>query len=398
MLSFTFRVPTPIVFGPGRLAELEKTPLLPTGKKALILIGQSGNILRQGYLSRVQGLLSARGVMSVVFDGVRANPRVEDVDAAAKKFRDMGADFLVAIGGGSVIDSAKCASLAATSDAPFWDAMSAGTYGPEAKGAPLVAIPTTAGTGTEGNCVAVLCGAPGKRGFVHPAFYPTLSIVDPKLTLSVPPRMTAITGMDAFFHAAECFLSTARQPMSDMMCLDAAHLVTRFLPQAVAHGDDIGARTALAWASTAAGMSLSLSSPIAQHGMEYSFSGSNHASQHGAGLVLLSRPFFKRFIQLAKEQDEEAAERTLNLAVAMGFGAEEEDGEDGHPFLLGLQALLEGVGLAGLTGEELGFSAAHVEDYVASAMQLTGSRQFLNTPVHFAEADVRAVFQGVFER
>lgn len=397
MLSFTFRLPTPILFGPGRLADLEKTPLLPAGKKALILIDQSGNILRQGYLGRVQGLLSARGIKSVVFDGVRANPRVEDVDAAAKQARDMQADFLVAIGGGSVIDSAKCAALAATTDTPFWDAMSAEAFAPEAKGLPVVAIPTTAGTGTEGNCVAVLCGAPGKRGFVHPAFYPALSIVDPELTVSVPPRMTAITGMDAFFHAVECFLSTKRQPMSDMLCLDAAHLVTRFLPQAVAHGDDIGARSALAWASTAAGMCLSLSSPIAQHGMEYSFSGANHNSQHGAGLVLLSRPFFKRFINLAGEQDEEAAERMLNMAVAMGFGAEEDE-QGVHPFLQGLQALLEGVGLADLSGEEMGFSAAHVDDYVASAMQLTGSRQFLNTPVHFTEADVRAVFAGVFEK
>ena len=89
MLSFNFRLPTTLLFGPGRLAELETTPLLPAGKQALIFIGQSGNILRQGYLGRVQGLLAARGVKSAVFDGVRANPRVEDVDAAAKQARDM---------------------------------------------------------------------------------------------------------------------------------------------------------------------------------------------------------------------------------------------------------------------------------------------------------------------
>jgi Alcohol dehydrogenase, class IV len=394
MLSFTFRMPTTLLFGPGRLAELETTPLLPQGKKALIFIGQSGNILRQGYLGRVQGLLAARGVKSAVFDGVRANPRVEDVDAAAAQARSMGADFLVAIGGGSVIDSAKCASLAATGDAPFWEAMASGAY-EGAKGLPLVAIPTTAGTGTEGNAVAVLCGPPGKRGFVHPALYPALSVIDPELTVSVPPRMTAITGMDAFFHAVECFLSTARQPMSDMLCLDAAHLVTRFLPQAVEHGDDISARTALAWASTAAGMSLSLSSPISQHGMEYSFSGSNPNSQHGAGLVLLSRPYFARLIELAQRHNEDTADRMLNLAVAMGFGAD-EDG-DMHPFLEGLEALLEAVGLADLRPEDMGFSAAEVPTYVAAAMQLAGSRQFLNTPVPMGEADVRAIFEGVFE-
>lgn len=395
MLSFTFRMPTTLLFGPGRLAELENTPLLPQGKKALIFIGQSGNILRQGYLGRVQGLLGARGIQSVVFDGVRANPRTEDVDAAAAVARSKEADFLVAIGGGSVIDTAKCTALAATREEPFWEAMTGQEY-EGAKGLPLVAIPTTAGTGTEGNAVAVMCGAPGKRGFVHPAFSPALAVIDPELTVSVPARMTAITGMDAFFHAVECFLSTARQPMSDMLCLDAAHLVTRFLPQAVAHGDDINARTALAWASTAAGMSLSLSSPISQHGMEYSFSGANPNAQHGAGLVLLSRPYFARLIELAQRHNEDTADRLLNLAVAMGFGAD-EDG-DMHPFLEGLQALLEAVGLAELRPEDMGFSAAEVPAYVAAAMQLAGSRQFQNTPVPMGEADVRAIFEGVFEK
>lgn len=394
MLSFTFRLPTTILFGPGRLAELETTPLLPAGQKALIVIGQSGNILRQGYLGRVQGLLATRGVKSVVFDGVRANPRVEDVDAAAEQARSLGVDFIVAIGGGSVIDTAKCVSLAATRQEPFWEAMADQVY-EGAKGLPLVAIPTTAGTGTEGNAVAVLCGAPGKRGFVHPAFYPALSIVDPELTVSVPQRLTAITGMDAFFHAVECFLSTARQPMSDMLSLEAAHLVTRFLPQAVEQADDINARTALAWASTAAGMCLSLASPISQHALEYSFSGSNPNSQHGAGLVLLCRSYFTRLIVLAQSH-EDTRDRLLNLAVAMGFGADEE--EDVHPFLQGLEALLEAVGLADLRPEELGFSAEDIPAYVAAAMQLKDSRQFLNTPVPMGEADVRAIFAGVFER
>lgn len=393
MLSFTFRLPTTIAFGPGRLAELETTPLLPQGRKALIVIGQSGNILRQGYLARVQGLLGARGVQTVVFDGVRANPRAEDVDAAADKVRSLGADFIVAIGGGSVIDSAKCIALAAAGEGPFWDTMVGQKYD-GAKGLPLVAIPTTAGTGTEGNAVAVLCGPPGKRGFVHPAFYPALSIVDPELTLSAPQRLTALTGMDAFFHAVECFLSTARQPMSDMLCLDAAHLVTRFLPQAVETPDDLNARTALAWASTAAGMCLSLSSPISQHALEYSFSGTNPDSPHGAGLVLLSRPYFAKLIELA-ENNEETRDRLLNLSVAMGFGADEED--EVHPFQQGLDALLEAAGLADLRAEDLGFSAEEIPAYVAAAMQLTGSRQFLNTPVPMGEADVRAIFEGVFE-
>lgn len=394
MLSFTYRLPTTVLFGPGRLAELETSPLVPAGKKALLVIGQSGNILRQGYLAKVQGLLSARGVQTLVFDGVRANPRTEDVDAAAAQIRKLGADFIVAIGGGSVIDSAKAMCLAPTREEPFWEAYAAHGY-EGAKGLPLVAIPTTAGTGTEGNGVSMLCGAPGKRGFFHPAFFPALAIVDPELTLSVPPRLTAFTGMDAFFHAVECFLSVARQPMSDMLSLEAAHLVTRFLPQAVEQPDDINARTALAWASTAAGMALALSSPISQHALEYSFSGSEVSSHHGAGLSALSRSYFTRLIVLA-QNNEDTRDRLLNLAVAMGFGADEE--QEQHPFLEGLESLLEAVGLGELHPEDLGHHAAKIPDYVASAMQLKNARNFVNTPVPMTEADVRAIFEGAFER
>lgn len=396
MLSFTYRLPTTLLFGPGRLNELETSPLLPKGKKALIVIGQSGNILRQGYLARVQGLLGARGVKTIVFDGVRANPRTEDVDAAAAQARSMGAEFIVALGGGSVIDSAKAICLAASKEAPFWQGFEAGVY-EGVSGLPLVAIPTTAGTGSEGNGAALICGEPGKRGFMHPAFFPALAIVDPELTVSMPPRLTAVTGMDAFFHAVECFLSTARQPMSDMLCLEAAHLVTRFLPQAVAQGDDLNARTALAWASSAAGMALALSSPISQHSLEYSFSGSGRGSEHGAGLVVLSRSYFARLISLAQAQaQEDTLDRLLNLAVAMGFGAHEGDGA--HPFLQALQALLEAVGLESLRAESMGFSAQEVPAYVAAAMRFKTARNFVNTPVAMGEADVRTIYEGVFRR
>lgn len=396
MLSFTFSMPTTLVFGAGRLAELATTPHLPQGRQAMIVIGASGNILRQGYLARVQGLLTEHGVKSFVFDGVRANPSTEDVDAAAAKAKEMGADFIVGLGGGSAIDSAKCIALAAAANGPFWDNMASQKY-KDVRGLPLVAIPTTAGTGTEANNVAMLCGPEGKRGFMHPSFYPTLSIVDPELTRSMPPRLTAITGMDVFFHAVECFLSKARQPLSDMLCLEAAHLATRFLPTAVEDGDDLNARTAMAWASSAAGMSLTLSSPISQHALEYSFSGFNHESQHGAGLVLLCRPYFSRLIELA-EGDEDTSDRLLNLAVAMGFGAGGDDDDDEHPFLIALETLLEAVGLSDMRPEDFGFSEESVPQYVEEAMKLTGMRHFVNTPVPMGEADVRAIFEGVFER
>ncbi len=394
MLSFTFHMPTALVFGPGKLDDLEKTPLLPAGKKAMILVGQSGNVVRQGYLDRVLGLLSARGVACTVFDSVRANPRAEDVDIAAAKARDMGVEFLVGLGGGSVIDTAKCVALAAANEGPFWASIQSGAWD-GAKALPIVAIPTTAGTGTETNRVAVACGPEGKRGFVHPGFAPALAIVDPQLSSSCPPRLTALTGMDAFFHAVECFLSKVHQPMTDMLCLEAVSLIARFLPTAVEDGSDLNARTAMAWASTAAGMCLTISSPISQHSLEYSFSGSNPDSPHGGGLVVLSRPYFARLAQLA-ENDEETYERLLNLAVAMGFGLE-EDAEE-HPFLTALEALIEASGLGDLHPEELGFSEDQVEEFTQAALALVNTRGFVNTPAAMTADDLREIYQAAFDR
>jgi len=394
MLSFNFHLPTALLFGRGRLAELETTPLLPKGQTALIVIGGSGNILRQGYLGRVQGMLASRGVKSVVFDGVQSNPRTEDVDTAAARIRGMSADMVVGIGGGSVIDSAKAIALAASAPGPFWETWHAQGY--EGKTAlPIIAIPTTSGTGTEANAVAMVCGAPGKRGFMHPSMFPTLSIVDPELCASMSPTLTAYTGMDAFFHAVECFLSKAHQPVSDMLCLEVANLVTRFLPQAVEEGGDLNARTAMAWASTAAGMALALSSPLSLHALEYSFSGSGAGSAHGAGLTVLSRAYFGRLIQLAAN-DEETGERLINLAVAMGFGADEGEGQ--HPFLLALDALITSAGLGELGPRDLGFGDERMDEYVAMAMELKDFRHFHNTPVPMGEADVRAIFEEAFER
>ena len=397
MLSFTFHMPTCIVFGPGRLADLQTLTQIPKGAKVMIVIGQSGNILRAGYLERVQGLLGARGVASIVFDGVRANPRAEDVDQAAAKAREMGVTLVIGLGGGSVIDTAKCLALAAANTGTFWESMNASAWA-DKPALPLIAIPTTAGTGTEGNCVAVMCGPEGKRGFVHPGFAPTVAIVDPELSSSCPPRLTALTGMDAFFHAVECFLSTARQPMTDMLCLEAVNLITRFLPTAVDDGTDINARTAMAWASTAAGMCLTIASPISEHSLEYSFSGSNPNSPHGGGLVLLSRSYFARLIELA-EGDEETSDRLLNLAVAMGFGLD-DDTEDleQHPFLEALEALLEAVGLNTLKAEDLGFRREEAPAYAAAAMQLVKTRGFVNTPVTMTEQDILGIFEGVFDR
>ena len=154
---------------------------------------------------------------------------------------------------------------------------------PENKALPLVAIPTTAGTGTESDPWTVITKSDTneKIGWGCDDTFPVLSIIDPELMLSVPPKMTAYTGMDAFFHAAECYIANVNQPASDLFALEAISLITKYLPEAVNKGSDIEARTKLAWASTEAGICESLSCCIAHHSMEHAVSAYYPDVPHG---------------------------------------------------------------------------------------------------------------------
>lgn len=209
-MSFNMYMPTPILFGLDKLDELADTPRLPAGDRAMIVTTNGGSMMRCGYYQRVQSLLGSRQVASILCDQISPNPESDEVEAAAAVARAKGVQFVVGLGGGSALDAAKAiALLAANEGAAMWDYMSAGSgkgLTPEHPALPMVAIPTTAGTGSEADpwFVVTKSGSREKIGWGCDATFPALSIVDPKLMLSVPPRITAITGMDAF--------STPRNP------------------------------------------------------------------------------------------------------------------------------------------------------------------------------------------
>jgi alcohol dehydrogenase len=257
-LDFTYYMPARIMFGCGKLEELKSTPYLPRGK-ALVVIGASGAMRKQGYLDRVVELLKARGVESVVYDKIQPNPICEHVEEGAAVAKRNKCDFVVGLGGGSTIDSAKSIALMAVNPGKYWDYMGGGSGGrktPGNRALPIVAITTTAGTGTEADPWTVITKTDTneKIGYGNDSTFPALSIVDPELMVSVPPKMTAYTGIDAFCPSVETYLATISQPTSDHLALEAISLITKYLPIAVKDGGNIEARTKLAWANTAAGI------------------------------------------------------------------------------------------------------------------------------------------------
>lgn len=294
---FSLYIPTRIVFGCGEIKRLA-TEKLP-GKKALIVISSGTSMKKYGYLDKVIELLKENETESVVFNKILPNPTKKHVMEAAALCKDEKCDFIVGLGGGSSIDSAKAIAVMACNPGDYWDYIPAGTGKgrPVSKALPVVAIPTTAGTGTEADPWGVITNEDTKEkiGFGSELTYPALSIIDPELMLSIPPHLTAYQGFDAFFHAAEGFIANCSTPISDLYALEAIRLLYKYLPVAVADGRNIKARAKVAWASTLAGLVESTSSCTSEHSMEHAMSAYYPQLPHGAGLIAISEAYFETF-------------------------------------------------------------------------------------------------------
>jgi alcohol dehydrogenase len=360
---FTYYIPTKILFGAGSLKQLGKAKL--PGKKALIVISAGPAMKKYGYLETVQALLTQNGVTSVVFDKILPNPIKQHVMEGAEMARENGCDFILGLGGGSSIDAAKSIAIMVKNPGDYWDYIFGGT----GKGQPItepilpvVAITTTAGTGTEADPWTVISheDRQEKIGFGNDQTFPVLSIVDPEMMLSIPPGLTAYQGFDAFFHAAEGYIANIATPISDAYALKSIELLAEYLPTAVQKGDDLEARTQVALANTLSGMVESTSACTSEHSFEHAMSARHPELPHGAGLIMLSNAYFEFFNTICPERMD---------AMAKAMNAPD--------FLTGLKNLQEACGVANLKMSEYGIIEAELPDIVANARKtMTGLFNF----------------------
>jgi alcohol dehydrogenase len=392
--EFTYYMPTRIIFGPGKVKELATTPFLP-GKKALIVISAGTSMRKFGYLDTVIDCLKENNVESVVYDKILPNPVSEHVDEGASVARDNNCDFVLGLGGGSSMDSAKSIAIMAKNPGTYWDYIGSGSgkQKPIENGAlPIVVVTTTAGTGTEADPWTVITKTETneKIGFGIDATFPVLSIVDPELMLSVPPKMTAFQGMDAFFHAAEGYLANIKQPASKLFSLESISLVAKWLPVAVADGSNIEARSAVAWANTSSGMVESLSCCISQHSMEHALSAYYPDLPHGAGLTALSVAYFSFMI-------ENAPEGFADMAKAMGEDVDSlSDADKPWAFITALKKLIAAIGLADLKLADYGIKK---EEATKLAKNARHTMDFLFTldPYQMSEQECIKIFEACLE-
>lgn len=380
-MHFNYYIPTKIIFGRGKLKELAVEQL--PGKKALIVITNGKSMKSLGYLDRVIGYLKENGIEAVVFDKVLPNPVEDHVMEAAELARNENCDFVIGLGGGSAIDSSKSIAIMVRNPGTYWDYVK-GLKQIKEKVLPVIAIPTTAGTGTESDPWTVITNmhTNEKVGFGVKETFPVLSIVDPELMLSVPSKLTAYQGMDAFFHSAEGYLANIAQPVSDLYALDSIKRITKFLPEAVKNGGNLQAREELAWASTQAGMVESTSSCISEHSMEHALSAFYPELPHGAGLVALSIPYYS---YLLKKDRNKVSRRYIEMAQAMG-----EAGNAPEEFINALSTLIKNCGMGDLKLSNWGIKKEDAEKLAANSFEAMGGLYELD-PIKLNHEDAKCI-------
>lgn len=378
--------PTHILFGPGELNNLHAQPL--PGKKALIVISNGTSTKRNGYLARTEEQLHMAGVSTVLFDKVEPNPLKSTVMEGSVLARQEGCDFIVALGGGSCMDAAKGIAVVATNDGDLWDYILFGT----GKGKPLdhaplpiVAITTTAGTGSESDCGGVITNAETneKTAVFEQRLFPVLAIVDPELMLSVPPVLTAYQGFDALFHSIEGYVSKGANLYSDMYAITAIENVARHLPTAVRNGADLEARTHMAFANSLSSYVMVVGSCTSEHSLEHALSAYHQELPHGAGLIMISKAYYSHMIATHACDD-----RFIRMARVMGM----PEANAPQDFITALDALQQACGVAELKMSDYGISPDEFPKMTANAKD-SMSFLFANDRVPFSDEDCIALYE-----
>ncbi len=379
-MRFQYYIPSKILFGKGQLSKLHKQQL--PGKRALIVVSSGGSVKRHGYLGQLQEQLDKAGVSYVVFDKILPNPILAHVMEGAEVVKKEGCDFVIGLGGGSSIDSAKSIAVMATNEGDYWDYIGEGT----GKGMPvandplpIVAITTTAGTGTEADPWTVIThqDREEKIGFGYDKTFPILSVVDSDLMMSVPPHLTAYQGFDALFHSTEGYINKIANPMSDIYALKAIELIGKSLPSAVNDGNNEEAREDVALANTLSGMVESTSGCTSEHSMEHALSAFHPKLPHGAGLIMLCEAYYTYFAEKGV-----CSQRFIDMAKALG----KKDATKPMDFVTVLHELKVACHVEDLKMSDYGISVENMEQYAKNAYDTMGGLFHLDpAPIPFED-------------
>lgn len=378
-----FQTTPRLVMGPGSLNSVPQEIKRLGGKKVLIVTDPG--LVKSGIVARLEELLDAAKIKRERFDQVLPDPPYEIAAEASEKVKAAGAQVLVGIGGGSALDIAKVASILATNDGPV-----AGFFGVDMvpkPGLKTILIPTTAGTGSEATPIAILSDHHEKlkKGIVSPYLFPSAAVLDPELTLGLPPAVTAATGMDALIHAVEAYTSKNATSMTDMLALSAMEMIFANLRTAFANGGNLPARAAMLEGSLLAGMAFANAGVTAVHAFAYPIGAEFHIP-HGVANSIMLAPVMEfnmlgclpKFAQMAEVFGEDVSGLSDREAAVVAVEALRTLAED-------LQVPMN------LT--QFGVKDKDIPALAEGVMKVT--RLLANNPRELTQADAEAIYRRV---
>jgi alcohol dehydrogenase len=373
-------------FAAGAVEQLPRL-VRTIGARKVVLVSDRG-LVATPLPEQTSALLRKNGLAVEVFAEVHPNPTIDDVDAGGAFVRAAGAETVISLGGGSALDAAKAIALAAVNDRPaaelVWSTEDSAEVAPAL---PIVAIPTTSGTGSECNDLGVITDPRQQRKCYlgGPTCLARYALLDPALTLSLPPRATAAAGIDCLTHAVESFLSARPNPWADGLDLQAVRLVAENLRRAVSSGGDLTARANLMLAAHTAGLAMRTTGLGVVHGVGHSLGG-RFDLPHGQALALVLGECL-RFNRAVRE------ERLARLAEPLGVAdARKSLAHNAEAAIAAVEQLVADVELAGRL-REFGISEGDLPDLVADTL---ADGVLANTPRAVSAADVTGILRATW--
>jgi alcohol dehydrogenase len=313
--SILFRTTPRIVMGPGTIRQIAQEVKAQRAEKAFIVTDKG--VVDAGLAKEAQESLDKAGITHALFDGVEPDPRYEIVTECLNMIRAERPDLIIGFGGGSPMDIAKVAAVMATNEGPISEYFGIDLI--PKPGLPTVMVPTTAGTGSEVTPIAILSdeGEKLKKGIVSSYLFPSVALLDPELTLGLPPGITAATGLDALIHAIEAYTSVNATGITDMLAFQAMDLLYHAIRTAYANGKNLEARSKMMEGSLLAGMAFANAGVTAVHAFAYPIGAEFHIPHGVANALML--PHVMRFNLLGN------VEKFADMAEAFGFSTEHLD-------------------------------------------------------------------------
>ena len=381
--NFNFQVVPEIIFGEGVISQLGIISKR-FGEK-ILLVTDSG-IYKTGIIDSIDKSLKNEGIKTFIFSGVEPEPWVETADEAGMLARKSECDLVIGIGGGSAMDVAKAAAILAVNEGKAADYQGLDLV--KKPGLPKIAVPTTAGTGSEVTFTSVLSRKePKMKGGINSKYlFPEIAILDPALSITAPPEITATTGMDALTHAIEAYTSNQASPLSDTIAIESIKLIANNLRTAFGNGKDINARSKMLLGSLLGGIAIANAGVGAVHALAYPLGGSFRIPHGTANGLLL--PYVMKF------NVRSCADKYANVAILFG----EEDKKTGKDTLAGkavslVSKLADDVNIPRKLGE-LKIEEKYFPEMAESAMKVT--RPLENNPRKVTKEDAVSIYMEAF--